>query len=118
MPAGHREVLDRAVFADYRAQHHWALDACKFRGHRVNRLHAVNEIAFHHARDTRRPSHRLGRRRRHYSRDSNRLDYAIRIAPTVTRGMQGGPEGAEILAFGAPSNENADAQMVRDFWPE
>ena len=23
----------------------------------------------------------------------------------------------EILAFGAPSNENADAQMVRDFWP-
>ena len=28
---------------------------------------------------------------------------AIRVAPTVTRGMQGGPEGAEILAFGAPS---------------
>ena len=42
---------------------------------------------------------------------------AIRVAPEVTRGMQGGPEGAEIIAFGAPSNENADAQMVRDFWP-
>jgi mannose-6-phosphate isomerase-like protein (cupin superfamily) len=42
---------------------------------------------------------------------------AIRIAPTVTRGMQGGPEGAEILAFGAPSNENADVELVRDFWP-
>jgi mannose-6-phosphate isomerase-like protein (cupin superfamily) len=43
---------------------------------------------------------------------------AIRIAPTVTRGIQGGPEGAEILAFGAPSNENADVEMVRDFWPQ
>jgi mannose-6-phosphate isomerase-like protein (cupin superfamily) len=42
---------------------------------------------------------------------------AIRVAPTVTRGIQGGPEGAEIIAFGAPSNENADVEMVRDFWP-
>jgi mannose-6-phosphate isomerase-like protein (cupin superfamily) len=42
---------------------------------------------------------------------------AVRVAPEMTRGMEGGPEGAEILAFGAPSNENADAQMVRDFWP-
>ena len=42
---------------------------------------------------------------------------AVRIAPDMTRGMEGGPDGAEILAFGAPSNENADAQMVRDFWP-
>jgi len=43
---------------------------------------------------------------------------AVRVPPDVTRGMEGGPEGAEILAFGAPSNENADAQMVRDFWPQ
>ena len=43
---------------------------------------------------------------------------AIRVAPEVTRGMEGGPDGAEILAFGAPSHENADAQMVRDFWPQ
>ena len=42
---------------------------------------------------------------------------AIRVAPTVTRGIQGGPEGAEILAFGAPSKGNGDAEMVRDFWP-
>jgi mannose-6-phosphate isomerase-like protein (cupin superfamily) len=42
---------------------------------------------------------------------------AVRVPPEVTRGMEGGPEGAEIVAFGAPSNENADAQMVRDFWP-
>jgi quercetin dioxygenase-like cupin family protein len=43
---------------------------------------------------------------------------AVRVAPELTRGLEGGPEGAEILAFGAPSNENADVQMVRDFWPE
>ena len=43
---------------------------------------------------------------------------AIRVAPTVTRGMQGGPEGAEILAFGAPSDETADVELVRDFWPQ
>jgi mannose-6-phosphate isomerase-like protein (cupin superfamily) len=42
---------------------------------------------------------------------------AIRVAPTVTRGMQGGPEGAEILAFGAPSHEHPDVEVVRDFWP-
>jgi quercetin dioxygenase-like cupin family protein len=43
---------------------------------------------------------------------------AVRVAPELTRGVEGGPDGAEILAFGAPSNENADVQMVRDFWPE
>jgi quercetin dioxygenase-like cupin family protein len=43
---------------------------------------------------------------------------AVRVAPDMTRGMEGGPEGAQILAFGAPSDENADAQMVRDFWPQ
>jgi mannose-6-phosphate isomerase-like protein (cupin superfamily) len=43
---------------------------------------------------------------------------AVRVPPEVTRGMEAGPDGAEVLAFGAPSNENADAQMVRDFWPQ
>ena len=42
---------------------------------------------------------------------------AVRVTPEMTRGIEAGPEGAEILAFGAPSNENADAQMVRGFWP-
>ena len=41
---------------------------------------------------------------------------AVRISPEVTRGMEGGPDGAEIVAFGAPSHENADAAMVSDFW--
>jgi len=43
---------------------------------------------------------------------------AVRVPPEMTRGMEGGPEGAEILAFGSPSDENADVQMVRDFWPQ
>jgi hypothetical protein len=34
------------------------------------------------------------------------------------RCFEAGPDGAEILAFGAPSNENADVEMVRDFWPQ
>jgi mannose-6-phosphate isomerase-like protein (cupin superfamily) len=41
---------------------------------------------------------------------------AVRVAPATTRGMEAGPDGVELLAFGAPSNENADAQMVQDFW--
>ncbi len=43
---------------------------------------------------------------------------AIRVAPEVQRGVEAGPDGAEILAFGAPSNENADAQMVQGFWEQ
>ena len=43
---------------------------------------------------------------------------AVRVPAHLTRALEGGPEGAEILAFGAPSHENADAQMVRDFWPQ
>lgn len=43
---------------------------------------------------------------------------AVRVAPDMTRGLEGGPDGAEILAFGAPSDERADVQIVRDFWPQ
>jgi hypothetical protein len=31
--------------------------------------------------------------------------------------MEAGPDGAQILAFGAPNTENKDAEMVSDFWP-
>jgi uncharacterized cupin superfamily protein len=41
---------------------------------------------------------------------------AVRIAPGVTRGMAAGPEGVEIVAFGAPNNENSDVEMVPDFF--
>ena len=40
---------------------------------------------------------------------------SIRMAPGVTRAIEAGPEGIEILAFG-PRHEN-DAEMVADFWP-
>jgi quercetin dioxygenase-like cupin family protein len=40
---------------------------------------------------------------------------AIRVPAAVTRGMAGGPDVAEIVAFGAPSNENADVEMVQGF---
>jgi mannose-6-phosphate isomerase-like protein (cupin superfamily) len=40
---------------------------------------------------------------------------AVRIPPGVMRGMAGGPEGAELIAFGAPNNENSDLEMVPGF---
>jgi quercetin dioxygenase-like cupin family protein len=40
---------------------------------------------------------------------------ALRVAPELTRGIEAGPDGAELLAFG--SGEQGDAQVVRDFWP-
>ena len=33
-------------------------------------------------------------------------------------GMEAGPDGAEILAFGAPNTENKDAEMQPGWWPE
>jgi uncharacterized RmlC-like cupin family protein len=42
---------------------------------------------------------------------------ALRVPGTVPRGMEGGPDGAEIIAFGAPNTDNKDAEMLMDFWP-
>jgi mannose-6-phosphate isomerase-like protein (cupin superfamily) len=42
---------------------------------------------------------------------------AVRVPGSETRGMEGGPEGAEILAFGAPNTDNKDAELVQGFWP-
>jgi mannose-6-phosphate isomerase-like protein (cupin superfamily) len=41
---------------------------------------------------------------------------AIRVPPGVWRSLAGGPEGAEVLAFGAPNNENSDTEMEQGFW--
>ncbi len=41
---------------------------------------------------------------------------AIRVAPGVWRSLGGGPDGAEILAFGAPNTDNQDIEMTQDFW--
>jgi len=43
---------------------------------------------------------------------------AVRVPPGVWRGMEAGPEGAEIIAFGAPNTENKDAEMQPGWWPE
>ena len=42
---------------------------------------------------------------------------AIRVPGSTPRGMEAGPEGAEIMAFGAPNTDNKDAEMLTDFWP-
>lgn len=42
---------------------------------------------------------------------------AIRIAPGVTHGMEAGPDGVELLAFGAPNTENKDAELQPGWWP-
>ncbi len=43
---------------------------------------------------------------------------ALRVAPGTTRGIEGGPDGGELLAFGAPNTENKDAEMLPDWWSE
>jgi mannose-6-phosphate isomerase-like protein (cupin superfamily) len=41
---------------------------------------------------------------------------AVRIPVGVMRGMAGGSEGAELIAFGAPDTDNKDLDMKPDFW--
>ena len=43
---------------------------------------------------------------------------AVRIPASVTRGMAAGPEGAEIVAFGAPNTDNKDLEMVQGFFAD
>jgi mannose-6-phosphate isomerase-like protein (cupin superfamily) len=42
----------------------------------------------------------------------------LRVPGEVTRAFEAGPEGAEIVAFGAPNTENQDAEMVQDWWTD
>ena len=39
---------------------------------------------------------------------------AVRIPPQVARSFQAGPDGAQLLAFGA--GPQGDAEMIQDFW--
>jgi mannose-6-phosphate isomerase-like protein (cupin superfamily) len=43
---------------------------------------------------------------------------AVRVAPERMRAFEGGPEGAEILAFGAPRTgpPGGDVEMVPGWW--
>ena len=47
--------------------------------------------------------------------DQVRLD-AVRLAPGVTRQFEGGPEGIEILVFGA--RHEGDGETINDWWTE
>jgi mannose-6-phosphate isomerase-like protein (cupin superfamily) len=43
---------------------------------------------------------------------------AIRIPPGAMRGLEAGPEGAEVIAFGAPNTQNADIDMTPGWWTD
>ena len=41
---------------------------------------------------------------------------AVRVSREVTRNFEAGPEGAEIIVFGAPKTESQDAEMAPGWW--
>ena len=41
---------------------------------------------------------------------------AIRIPTGAMRNLEAGPEGAEVIAFGAPNTQNADVEMTPGWW--
>ena len=44
---------------------------------------------------------------------------ALRVRGEVMRAFEGGPNGCELLAFGAPSSgqsPSADVEMVQEWW--
>ncbi len=43
---------------------------------------------------------------------------AVRIAPGTKRGLEGGPNGAEIVAIGAPDTDNKDVEMLPGWWED
>jgi mannose-6-phosphate isomerase-like protein (cupin superfamily) len=49
------------------------------------------------------------------TRDLKPFD-VVRVAPTVARGFESGPDGLEFLAFGA--GETGDAEMLESFWED
>jgi mannose-6-phosphate isomerase-like protein (cupin superfamily) len=42
----------------------------------------------------------------------------VRIPPGVWRGVEGGPDGAELIAFGAPNTDNKDIEMQQGWWSD
>jgi quercetin dioxygenase-like cupin family protein len=43
---------------------------------------------------------------------------AVRVPGPMMRCLEGGPDGAEVIAFGAPNTDNKDAEMVPGWWSE
>jgi mannose-6-phosphate isomerase-like protein (cupin superfamily) len=42
----------------------------------------------------------------------------LRVAPTVVRSFEGGPEGLELIAIGNDRPEGGDSEMVQGFWAD
>ena len=43
---------------------------------------------------------------------------AVRIPASTMRALEGGPDGAEVIAIGAPNHDNQDAEMVQGWWAD
>jgi mannose-6-phosphate isomerase-like protein (cupin superfamily) len=43
---------------------------------------------------------------------------AVRIPVGTMRGLEAGPDGAEVLAFGAPDTNNGDIEMTQGWWTD
>jgi mannose-6-phosphate isomerase-like protein (cupin superfamily) len=42
----------------------------------------------------------------------------IRVAPSVVRGFQAGPDGLELLAIGSDRPEGGDGVVAKDWWTD
>ena len=43
---------------------------------------------------------------------------AVRVSPEVTRGVEAGPDGMDVIAFGAPATGLQDAQQEMGWWTD
>ncbi|MDX6508158.1 MAG: hypothetical protein QOG06_2802 [Gaiellaceae bacterium] len=43
---------------------------------------------------------------------------ALRVPKETARAFEAGPEGAELIAIGAPNTGPGDAEMVNDWWDD
>ncbi len=42
----------------------------------------------------------------------------VRVAPTVVRGFEAGPDGLELVIAGSDRPEEGDGELVEDFWTD
>jgi mannose-6-phosphate isomerase-like protein (cupin superfamily) len=42
----------------------------------------------------------------------------VRVAPSVVRGFEAGPDGLELIIAGSDRPEEGDGELVQDFWTD